>query len=443
MEREWAELSPDEKREERFKRWLSPPDVKFASPQAEKAYRDRVTRLINVIKLKEPDRVPVMLPIGFLPAYYAGTTVQKTIYDYDELRRVWRKYIHEFDMDTYASSGRILPGRVFEGLDYKLYKWPGHGLSPDATVYQFVEGEYMKADEYDALIEDPSDFWMRVYMPRIFGALEPFRKLTPFTDIIEIPTAYFIAYTRPDVQAALQALIDAGRETAKWLEAVSDCNREALEMGFPSLRGGLVKAPFDTIGDTLRGTQGIITDMFRQPEKLMEAMERITPLAIKSAVSAANASGGMWAFMPLHKGADAFMSSKQFETFYWPSLKKVVLGVIDEGIVPVLFAEGSYNQRLEIVQDLPRGSVMWQFDRTDMARAKEVLGGTACIAGNVPTSILCTGTPRAVKEYCRKLIEVCGKGGGYILTGGASIDKGNPDNMRAMMAAAREYGVYQ
>ena len=54
-----------------------------------------------------------------------------------------------------------------------------------------------------------------------------------------------------------------------------------------------------------------------------------------------------------------------------------------------------------------------------------------------------TGTPAQVKENCRKLIEDCAPGGGYILTGGAGIDKGDPNNMRAMMEAAREYGTYK
>jgi len=111
--------------------------------------------------------------------------------------------------------------------------------------------------------------------------------------------------------------------------------------------------------------------------------------------------------------------------------------------VPLLFAEGSYNKRLEIIRDLPRGAVLWHFDQTDMAKAKEIFGNTACIVGNVPSSLLCTGTPQQVKEYCRQLIEVCGRGGGFILTGGASIDKGNPGNLRAMMEAAKEYGVYR
>jgi hypothetical protein len=46
MEKKWQELSWQEKREERFKRWLSP-EVKFKSPQAEKAYKERVTRFIK------------------------------------------------------------------------------------------------------------------------------------------------------------------------------------------------------------------------------------------------------------------------------------------------------------------------------------------------------------------------------------------------------------
>jgi uroporphyrinogen-III decarboxylase len=137
------------------------------------------------------------------------------------------------------------------------------------------------------------------------------------------------------------------------------------------------------------------------------------------------------------------MSDKQFKTFYWPTLKKVILGIVAEGIVPVLFAEGSYNTRLEIVSELPKASVIWWFDQTDMARAKSVLGGNVCIAGNVPSSLLCTSTHREVKEYCRKLIETCGQDGGYLLTGGAAIDRGNTDNLRAMMEAAKEYGAYR
>lgn len=439
----WADLSWEQKREERFKQWLSAPNVKFANPEAEKSYKERVTRFIKAFQGTMPDRVPCILPVSNFAAYYGGSDLRAVMYDYDELKRTWLKFLHEFgDSDMFWGPGLVPPGRALEAVDYRLYRWPGRGISGDTTSYQCVESEYMKADEYDALIKDPSNFWLRIYLPRIFGAFEPLRHIPPFTTIEEIAIMSFVAYGRPDVQAAFEALLEAGRESVKWMAAVMEVTREATQQGFPGILGGFSKAPFDTLGDTLRGTQAIMMDMFKRPAKLHEAMEKISLLTIDSTISSLSDSDLPLVLMPLHKGADGFMSAKQYETFYWPTFKRVILALVNEGIMPILFAEGSYNQRLDIVKELPKGSVAWWFDRTDMAAAKKILGDRACIIGNVPTSLLMTGTPEGVKEHCRKLIELCAPGGGYILSGGANIDKGNPDNLRAMMEAVREYGVY-
>jgi len=137
------------------------------------------------------------------------------------------------------------------------------------------------------------------------------------------------------------------------------------------------------------------------------------------------------------------MSDKQFRTFYWPTLREVMIGLINEGCVPMPFAEGNYELRLEVIKDLPRGAAIWWFEQMDMAKAKRVLGDTACIAGNLPVAMLYTATPQEVEEACRKLIETCAPGGGYILTGGAYMDQGRGENLHAMMAAAKKYGVYK
>ncbi|MFC1860773.1 uroporphyrinogen decarboxylase family protein [Chloroflexota bacterium] len=444
MPEEWANLSPEEKREERFNTWLSPQGIKFSSPKAEKSYNEKVTRLIDVIQLKVPDRVPVCPDIGFFPAYYAGITPEEAMYDYHKLCKAWQNFVLDFEPDSYSSASAICPGKPYEILDYTMYRWPGHGTPPNSP-FQCIEGEYMKADEYDDLIRNPSDFWLRVHMPRIFKALEPLRKLYPFTDILEMPatTSVLVPYGTPEIQSALNMLMEAGRESLKWSETVGKCNKEVVEWGYPMFRGSRAKAPFDTIGDTLRGTQGIILDMYRQPDKLLEALDVITPLMIELGVSAANASGNPVVFMPLHKGADGFMSDLQFKTFYWPSLKKVVLGLIEEGLVPYLFAEGAYHTRLETISDLPEGKIIWKFDQTNMDRAKEALGNFACITGNVPSSLLLTGKPEEIKNYCRKLIDIAGKGGGFILTNGASLDTAKPENVRAMIETTKEYGIYK
>jgi uroporphyrinogen-III decarboxylase len=441
--KKWEDMTPEEKREKRFQRWLSPPGVKFPTPGAEKAYKERINRFIAAIKLEEPDRVPVLLPIGFFPIYHYGSTLQKVMYDYQELKRVWLKFLHDFEMDTYSGPGEVFPGRVCEKLDYLLFKWPGHGLAPDSPSYQFVEAERMKPEDYDTLIKDPSNFMKKIFMPKVLGALEPLQALPPLTSLISVISNTTSGLNLPDVQKTFRTLADVGQELAEWCQAIEDCEKERIALGLPHLMSGGAEAPFDILGDKLRGTTGILTDMFRRPDKLQEAMEKLIPIALDAGIEGANKSGVPLSAFALHKGNDTFMSPKQFETFYWPSLKKILMGLIAEGLVPLLFAEGSYMKRLDIITDLPKGTAVWWFEQMDMARAKRVLGGRACIAGNLPASLLCTGTPQEVKAHCRQLIEVAGKGGGYILAGGAGINKGNPDNLRAIMAAAKEYGVYR
>ena len=73
------------------------------------------------------------------------------------------------------------------------------------------------------------------------------------------------------------------------------------------------------------------------------------------------------------------------------------MGMINEGMVPFPFAEGRYGARLEVIKDLPASFMIWSFEDIDMAWAKKVLGGRACIAGNVPASVMHAGTPADVK----------------------------------------------
>lgn len=440
----WNELTPEQKREERYKRWLAAPGVKFRSAEAEQLYRQRVGRYIKALKLEEADRVPCNLPVGYFPAYYAGYDLKTVMYDYQKQRDAWRKFMKDFgDMDSFGGPGLVLPAPALEMIDHRIHKWPGRGLADNVASYQFVEGEYMKPDEYDKLIKDPSDFWLRTFMPRQAGAFEPLARLPHLTAFVGIPVFMLGRYADPGIQAAYQAMFRAGEEIVKWQQTIGVVAREAIESGYAGFGGGMSGAPFDMLTDMLRGTTGIVMDMYRQPEKIHEALERLTPIVIDEAVAGADMSMSPVVVMPLHKGDKTFMSPKQFEEFYWPSFKKVLLGMINEGLVPVPFAEGNYIPRLEIIQDMPRASMAWYFEYMDMAKAKATVGKNNTIVGNLPISIMVTGTTQEVKEGCRKLIETCAAGGGYILAAAASMDQGKIENLHAMMDAAKEYGVYK
>jgi hypothetical protein len=119
----WADLTPEEKREERFNRWLAAPNVRFDRPQAQTLYTERVNRFIKAIKLEEPDRVTVILPAGFFAAYYAGGNLTQVMYDYEAMKQAWQKFMREFEMDSFGGPGLVLPAKVLDMIDFKLQKW--------------------------------------------------------------------------------------------------------------------------------------------------------------------------------------------------------------------------------------------------------------------------------------------------------------------------------
>ncbi len=439
-------LSPREKMESRFAAWLSPEGVPFATPEAEAAYKERVQMVIDVVQLRKPTRVPVMLNTGFYPFAYAGVTAEEAMYDYEKLGYALKKYHADFLPDSLASAPIYGPGKVFDALDYQLYRWPGRGVST-TSPYQCVEAEYMQADEYDAFINDPSGFFMRSYLPRIFGALGPWNMLAPFTDILELPFlgGFMVPVGIPPVQESFQKLMEAGQLAFEWIHAAVAIDGATITtLGIPPLIGGFTKAPFDTLGDTLRGTRAIMLDMFRQPDKLLAALDRLVPIAIEMGVRSTTTNKNPVCFIPLHKGADGFMSNEDYRKFYWPTLKAVVLGLIEQGVVPYLFVEGGYNQRLDIIADpdIPAGSTLWLFDQTDMLEVKKRFSGWACFGGNVPASMLLAATPQQVSDYVKKLIDDLAGDGGYILSNGSVMDDAEPANLHALIDTGKEYGVY-
>jgi hypothetical protein len=443
-EQPWADLNPEQRLERRFQIFANP-GIPFATPEAEAAYKARADRLRDAILLeKTPDRVPVCTFCQFYPAHRAGITPYDVLYDREKAAEAWLTYGPTLEPDAFVPSATAaVAGPLFDLLDFKLFSWPGHGVSRDAG-FQYIEREWMLPEEYDLLIDDPTDFLLHTYLPRTNGALAGLASLEPPVGMAQICGAgyWLMAWGRPEAEEAMSCLLEAGRLAAAWAGWSFGLDGRLMAEGFPPQFGLVTWAPFDYLGDTLRGTRGIVTDLFRRPEKVQAACERLTRVLVKAVVRKAAPFVPPLVFIPLHKGADGFMSEEQFRTFYWPSLREVCLGLIEQGLVPYLFAEGSYDSRLPVIADLPAARTVWHFDQTDMRRAKGILGGIACIQGNVPLSLLQLGKVEDVTAYCRELIDDVKGDGGFILDMGAGADTGKEENFKAMIQAAKVYGVY-
>jgi hypothetical protein len=437
----WKDLTWQQKRDLRLNYWMSAPGVKFDSKEAERTFKARAARLAKAAKMELPDRVPCMLPTGWFPAKNAGVNLKEVMYNPELMKKVWLKFVDEYESDSFDGT-LFFQAQVNDIMDAKTQKWPGHGLPDNAHSYQYVEGVYMKADEYDLFMKDPFDFQLRKLLPRTMGVFEPFADVPSFSSYQGLPNRLMAMCLDPRFQKLFKAIQEASQYLPAFGKATAETTAAAAARGFPMFRGGMAVAPFDVFADSLRGTQGIVMDMFRQPDKIHEAMEFVLPQLVSGAIAMCDAADCPVVMMPLHKGDDTFMSDKQFEVFYWPTFRRLLLGMVEEGLVPYPVAEGAYNRRLEVISDMPKSAVCWMFDQTNMANAKKTVGRVSCIAGNVPVSIAYTGTAKDMKEACRKLIETCAPGGGYILTGGATFDMAKPENLHAMMDAAKEYGKY-
>ncbi len=410
------------------------------TPQA--LFREREKRVLDAIALNTPDRVPVIPLFGAFAPAYAGISRRDEVYDLEKSYAANLKAT--LDLQPDMASAPLTFGSVLEALDYRQLKWPGYGL-PDTLGYQFVEGEYMKADEYDAFLFDPSDFNVRIYWPRILGRLGALGQLPPLRSMLSYfagLSSGFMAFGTAAGIEALEALRKAGEASVKMFGALQNYVRDVTAAGFPMFFASGTEAPFDALGDFYRGTKGIVLDLYRRPEKVMAACEKLLPVMLESAVPAAKASGNPRVFIPLHKGSDNFMSLDQFRKFYWPTLRELLLGLIREGLTPVVLVEGAYASRLETIADVPEGKIIYWFEHVDMARAKAVVGRRACIMGDVPMSLLSTGTADQVREYCKNLIETAGNRGGFILSSAANLDDTRLENAKALVECAREYGSY-
>ncbi len=446
----WTEMTGDEKYQYLSTQWASAEGKSFASSEVAEKYERRAQRWLDVIALKKPDQVPEISLPGEFALEHAGNKAVDTFYHPEKATNAFLKYHEEFE-STYLTMGFSMCGKALDTLGYKLVRWAGSSMPwgvADHIQHQYVEDEYMVAEDYDQLIANPDGYMLRKYIPIVCNNLKGLEMMPSFFNIIEIPfvAPLLLPMGAGPLREALDKLLKAADQMSAHMQHYFEATGKIQSrFGTPNILGGFSKAPFDFIGDTMRGTRGMMMDMYRRPEKVLAACEALVPHGIELGVQSSMATRVPFVFMPLHKGADGFMSREQFETFYWPTFKAVMLGLIDNGLIPLPFVEGSYNSRLDTISasGLPAGKTAWLFDRTDMKAAKEKIGDFACIGGNVPASLFTAGTTEMMDDYCKNLLETVGSDGGFFLAPGSIVDQAKPENVSSFLNSVRKFGKYK
>lgn len=409
---------------------------------AEQLYAERSKRVRDVIELRVPDRVPFTF---FVETHaYCGIPNSAAYYDPVTFKRAMRQIAVDLEPDM-CECGLPSSGDAMTELDIKTFVWPG-GPKPSDFDFQFIEGEYMKEDEYDMFLNDPSGFMIRRYLPRIYGALEPLSKLPPLDSMYMGLEYWTPLFASQEFRRMAARLAKAGKHVEKFRKAIGDTYEDLAQLGFPPfarfITGGVGGAPFDTLSSFLRGMKGSMLDMYRRPDKLLQACDAILERRIARAVPADpnHRDYPQRVGMPLWRGDPVFMSEAQFKKFYWPGLKKSLQTHVELGYVPVPFFEAPFGDRLECLLELPKGKILPAIEAADAFRAKEILGGHSALLVHCPNTFKLWSL-RDVESFVRDLMDKCGKNGGLIVAIRIP-DRARTEEIQAMMKRLREYGRY-
>lgn len=393
----------------------------------ERLYQERLKRYVTAMRNGKPDRIPIRPFAAEFAAKYAGYTCQQVTHDFDQAFAAVRKTAADFDWDAVVGNMVYVWTGLTQAIGTKYYGVPGLDVPPE-TGFQYREPSeddaFMREDEYDALIADPTGFLFNTWLPRASadvvapGAPNSFRNNLSFLKGGMAMWNYFLAFG---------GQVDRLRKESGTVHAIS----------------GILKAPMDIIADKLRGYVGLCMDLRERPDKVRKACEALAPHLLHVALSGADPSKNVPITIWMHRGCVPFVSFKHFEEIYWPTLKPIILEIWRRGHQTLFYAEGKWGKHLEAFAELPAGSIIYHCDRDDIFDVHKRIGDKFALSGGVPNTLLSLGTPDEVRACCKKIIDEVAGDGGYIMDASAIIQNdATVENVRVLTEFTRDYGEY-
>lgn len=363
--------------------------------------RERVEKTIH---LEEPDHVPVGPFMIWHGAVIGGVTIGDFCWNVDACFQANRKTLEYYDwgfdvmnlapmMLAHSNINPVLYSALY--FDWRFF---------EDSIPQFHESELGDESLYDQVLK------------KGFGVLRTFRRV-----------------------GLGRVLKNLTVDVARYMRWMKKVRKEWDVVPF----GDMVCYTPAEIMLFARSTKGFV-DIRKRPEKLIEVNERWNRTFIKRTLQLAKLIKSEYIFMPSLKFSASIVNPKVFEKLQWPWYREMAEAFTAAGYRVLLHLDGDWGPLLGHFTDLTPRKYVMELDVTDMKKAKDVVGKTMCIKGMVSPLTLATGTPADVERECKKFIDDCAPGGGFILSSGCEAPPNSrPGNLKMMIKCAREYGRYR
>lgn len=369
-------------------------------------------RVATIFDLKEPDRVPTWVLMDWLPAKYYDITVEELVFDPIKAQKanewIFNK-VGGFDIGIAGGAMypiHLNPFPVIFSSYYLDWKLPGRQLGKNSSpqlAERSTTNPIMSVEDYDTIIE------------KGFLSLFTFRN-AGMVDLMKL--------------SKMGALV--AENTKRWIDFYK----------VPPLTDAGTFLPFEVLS-YLRGATNFMKDIYRHPDKIKAASDFMIDGMIAIGEYTASLSGGNTILMGNIRSSADFISEKVFEELVFPYLKKMVNKFIKDGYVVQLHCDTDWTSRLHYFTELPKGKIYMHMDeRTDISKAKEILGGHMAIQGNFKPSLFTLGTPAQIEKRTKEIIDDCADGGG-LWVGVEIPDDAKLENLKAMIDTCKTYGKYR
>jgi hypothetical protein len=359
-------------------------------------YNQRLTRILDAVALKQPDRVPVVLEYSGFAAYVTGTPMAQFLKSPLNAQETMIAAYHLVGGGDAMNYGTFWPYGLCSDYMAKV-RVPGVDL-PDDEMWQVVESERMQRQDYDRILEAGwPDFFDTYMQTRIFDDVPP-------------------EYLPPNLPKL-------------------DVRKAWRKIGVPVLSGGDVTTPYELMCGA-RSLPAFAADLIEIPDKVEAVMDAIVPHLAAGSIAKAKKRGYPLLWVGGWQGAPCLLSPAMWNRFVWPYMHRLIEAVTSSGLIALLHLDSNWTRELARFRELPRGRCIVALDgETDIFKAKEVLGDHLCIMGDVSAAMMYLDDPETVHSYCQKLIREIGPAG-FILQSGCDIPaNAKLENVQAMVAA--------
>ena len=372
-----------------------------------------VERMMTAMELKEPDRVPVWPLIDFVQTKYLDhISAQDMLENPDKAQEAMEWIYHKMGGFDIAIPGGgmymqyINPFPDMFSAYYLDWKLPGRFLPPSAPpqlAERSLTDPFLKVEDYDKILKD-GFFWLANFNSAKMGDMMKLNKIAP--KVVE--------------------------NTIKWWE----------EFKVPTFSDGAGGTIFDLLS-TFRGSTNFMKDIYRHKDKIIEISDKYVDDFIRMGEYGISQGKGKTLLVGGARASADFVSIKHFEELFWPYFKKTVSTYVKKGYIVQMHMDTDWTDRLHYFLELPKGKLYMHMDeRTDIFKAKEILGDHICIEGNLKPALFTVGTPNMVEKQVKEIIDRCADGGGLIV-GSEIPDDAKLENIKAMCDTCKTYGVYR